>query len=242
MKCAAAGAAPANLPEGARRGSGLGVAWGGVAGGPGIRSGVARDATRVASSSSGSSTGRSIVFVTCAGSTASSSSATITSTAMNETPAMIRASTSAAWRLLGAAPLEEAHRDERDDAGEQRGAEREPEQLHGLHQVAAGGLVVAHAGLLLGRRARRRPRSTSRSPGDGPRSERPRARRAAADRLARREPGDGEVDGDDRGVAAEDADADGDAGEGERLARVFDRVLQRVLRRHEQQRDAEHDA
>ena len=42
------------------------------------------------------STGRSIVFVTCAGSTASSSSATITSTAMNETPAMIRASTTAA--------------------------------------------------------------------------------------------------------------------------------------------------
>ena len=48
-------------------------------------------------------------------------------------------------RLLGAALLEEAHRDERDDAGEQRGAEREPEQLHGLHQVAAGGLVVGHA-------------------------------------------------------------------------------------------------
>ena len=42
--------------------------------------------------------------------------------------------------------LEEAHRDERHDAGEQRGAEREPEQLHGLHQVAAGGAVVAHAG------------------------------------------------------------------------------------------------
>ena len=51
----------------------------------------------------------------------------------------------AAGACSAAALLEEAHRDERHDAREQRRAEREPEQLHGLHQVAAGGAVVGHA-------------------------------------------------------------------------------------------------
>ena len=64
---------------------------------------------------------------------------------MNVMPATMSASCECGRSLRGTALLEEPHRDERHDAGEQRGAESEPEQLHGLHQVAAGGLVVGHA-------------------------------------------------------------------------------------------------
>ena len=121
---------------------------------------------------SSSSTGRSMVFVICAGIDASSSSATITSTAMNETPGDDEGEHEGGLTLLApSGALEEAHRDQRDDAGEQRGAEREPEQLHGLHQVAAGGSVVAHAGSFWSAvRADRAPRSFRRS---GLRGEKP---------------------------------------------------------------------
>ena len=46
--------------------------------------------------------------------------------------------------LGGEPPLEEAHRDERDEAREQGGHESEPEQLDGLHEVAAGGTLLGH--------------------------------------------------------------------------------------------------
>ncbi len=71
-------------------------------------------------SSGSSSTGRSICFCTWAGSTASSSSDTISSTAMNATPAAIGRDHADCCSSVAGALLEEAHRHERHDPREQR--------------------------------------------------------------------------------------------------------------------------
>ena len=149
---------------------------------------------------------------------------------MNEMPAMISASTTAAWRCSAVVVWKKPIETSVTTPAKSRGAEREPEQLHGLHQIAAGGAVVAHAGSFWSAGAD----AASRCSSDAVRLR----LGLSGDRRARREAGDREVDGDDRGVGAEDPDADRDAGEGEGLLRLVDRVLQRVLRRHEEQGEA----
>ena len=101
--------------------------------------------------------------------------------------------------------------------GEEGGDEGEPQQLHGLHQIAAGGSVVAHA---TPRPAQGAGASVfvsvvpSGTEADGAAS----ARRGEKPAIAR-------YTAVIAAYAAEDADADDDAGQDERLVRLIDVIV-----------------